>query len=395
MHRYRFGIEEEYFLVNRQSAAPRSELPKAFMAAAQKRLGNNLTTEILQSQIEVATPPLASSAEARAELSRYRSVLSEVGKEHGVGILAAGTHPLALPQQQRMTRKRRYTKVISDLGMVGLGNPISGLHVHVEVPKPDQRVEIMQRLVPFLPLLLALSTSSPFWCGYPTGLLGYRNAANDALPRTGFPEMFRDLAEYETYVKTLVDARIVPNATYVWWALRPSLQHPTLELRITDCCTAIVDSVAIAALFRALVRHVIRRPDLNANLSAVHRALVEENRWRAQRYGTDGTYIDLSTFEPVSFKVWLDAVILSLAEDIGAFGSQGDIQHLRTILKRGTSAHLQLEYYRSLRKFGRKPPEAIAEVTKWLRVSTEAGDFTARASEQRSMPTKKLAPELA
>jgi carboxylate-amine ligase len=207
--------------------------------------------------------------------------------------------------------------------------------------------------------------------------------------------MFRDLAEYETYVKTLVDAGIVPNATYVWWALRPSLQHPTLELRITDCCTAIVDSVAIAALFRALVRHVIRRPDLNANLSAVHRALVEENRWRAQRYGTDGTYIDLSTFEPVSFKVWLDAVILSLAEDIGAFGSQGDIQHLRTILKRGTSAHLQLEYYRSLRKFGRKPREAIAEVTKWLRVSTEAGDFTARASEQRSMPTKKLAPELA
>jgi carboxylate-amine ligase len=395
MHRYRFGIEEEYFLVNRQSAAPRSELPKAFMAAAQKRLGSNLTTEILQSQIEVATPPLASSAEARAELSRYRSVLSEVGKEHGVGILAAGTHPLALPQQQRMTRKRRYSKVISDLGMVGLGNPISGLHVHVEVPKPDQRVEIMQRLIPFLPLLLALSTSSPFWCGYPTGLLGYRNAANDALPRTGFPEMFRDLAEYETYVKTLVDAGIVPNATYVWWALRPSLQHPTLELRITDCCTSIADSVAVAALFRALVRHVIRCPDLNANLSAVHRALVEENRWRAQRYGTDGTYIDLSTFEPVSFKAWLDAVILSLTEDIGAFGSQGDIQHLRTILKRGTSAHLQLEYYRSLRKFGRKPREAIAEVTKWLRVSTEAGDFTARASEQRSMPTKKLAPELA
>jgi len=395
MHRYRFGIEEEYFLVNRQSAAPRSELPKAFMAAAQKRLGSNLTTEILQSQIEVATPPLASSAEARAELSRYRSVLSVVAESHNNEILADGTHPLALPQQQRMTRKRRYSKVISDLGMVGLGNPISGLHVHVEVPKPDQRVEIMQRLIPFLPLLLALSTSSPFWCGYPTGLLGYRNAANDALPRTGFPEMFRDLAEYETYVKTLVDAGIVPNATYVWWALRPSLQHPTLELRITDCCTSIADSVAVAALFRALVRHVIRCPDLNANLSAVHRALVEENRWRAQRYGTDGTYIDLSTFEPVSFKAWLDAVILSLTEDIGAFGSQGDIQHLRTILKRGTSAHLQLEYYRSLRKFGRKPREAIAEVTKWLRASTEAGDFTARASEQRSMPTKKLAPELA
>ena len=377
MHSYRFGIEEEYFLVDRQSAAPRSELPKAFMAAAQKRIGNNLTTEILQSQIEVATPPLANSAEAAAELSRYRSLLSAVGKEHGIGILAAGTHPLALPQQQRMTRKRRYTKVISDLGMVGLGNPISGLHVHVEVPEPDQRVEIMHRLVPFLPLLLALSTSSPFWCGYPTGLLGYRNAANDALPRTGFPEMFRDLAEYETYVKTLVDAEIIPNATYVWWALRPSLQHPTLELRITDCCTAVADSVAIAALFRALVRHVIRRPDLNADLGAVHRALVEENRWRAQRYGTDGTYIDLNTFERVPFKAWLEAVLVSLADDIETFGSEDDIQHLRAILKRGTSAHLQLEYHRSLRKF--------------RRVTAPCGVHSARPT-RRGAPIETLAP---
>src|SRR3954454_3048491 len=230
MHRYRFGIEEEYFLVNRQSAAPKSELPKPYMAAAQKRLGERLTTEILQSQIEVATPPLATSADAVTELAHYRAVLAEVGKEHGVGIVAAGTHPLAQPQQQRMTRKRRYSKVISYLGMVGLGNPISGLHVHVEVPEPDHRVEIMHRLVPFLPLLLALSTSSPFWCGYPTGLLGYRNAANDALPRTGFPEMFRNLAEYETYVRTLVDAGIVPMSG---GRCGLSLQHPTLELRIT------------------------------------------------------------------------------------------------------------------------------------------------------------------
>src|SRR5215204_3691873 len=395
MHQFRFGIEEEYFVVDRRTASIKCELPKGFMKGAGKKLGDRLMSELLQSQIEVATKPMSRPHEARDELLRFRSILAEIGSEQGLGIVAAGTHPLAIPHQQRMTKKRRYSKLIEDLGMVGLGNPLCGLHVHVEVPDPDLRVELMHRLVPFLPILLALSTSSPFWAGCETGLLGYRNAANDALPRTGFPEMFQNIQEYEAYIKTLVDAGIVPNATYVWWALRPSLQHPTLELRITDCCTSIADCVAVAALFRALVRRVIHEPDLNANLSAVHRALVEENRWRAQRYGTDGTYIDLSTFEPVSFKAWLDAVILSLTEDIGAFGSQGDIQHLRTILKRGTSAHLQLEYYRSLRKFGRKPREAIAEVTKWLRASTEAGDFTARASEQRSMPTKKLAPELA
>jgi carboxylate-amine ligase len=185
-----------------------------------------------------------------------------------------------------------------------------------------------------------------------------------------------------------------PNATYVWWALRPSLQHPTLELRITDCCTAIADSVAIAALFRALVRRVVHEPDLNANFSAVHRALVEENRWRAQRYGTDGTYIDLKSFEPIPFKAWLERVVALLEDDIGAFGIAGDIQHLRGILKRGTSAHLQLEYYRRFRKLGRKPREAVAEVTKWLRVSTEAGDFTATPYEQGSVPAKRIAPEL-
>lgn len=384
MHRFSFGIEEEYFLVSRQTGALKCELPQAYMAAAQRRLGAQLTTELLQSQIEVVTPPLERSEDAFSTLAGYRSVLTEVGKDHGIGILAAGTHPQAQPHQQRMTKKRRYSKVINDLGMVGLGNPISGLHVHVEVPEPDARVEIMHRLTPYLPMLLALSTSSPFWCGYPTGLLGYRNAANDALPRTGFPEYFRNLGEYETYVKTLVEAGIVPDATYVWWALRPSLQYPTLELRLTDCCTALADSVAIAALYRALVRHTVNHPERHRDLSAVQRALVEENRWRAQRYGTDGTYLDLDSLEAVSFRSWLERVIAMLADDIDALQIQEDIAKLRAIPKRGTSAHLQLEYYRALRKFGCTSREAVSYVSKWLRACTETGDFIDPARRERN-----------
>jgi len=395
MHSFRFGIEEEYFLVNRQTGTLKCELPKAFMAAAQRKLGKQLTTELLQSQIEVATPPLQRSEDAHAALSGYRSVLTEVGKDHGIGILAAGTHPQAQPHQQRMTKKRRYSKVISDLGMVGLGNPISGLHVHVEVPEPDARVEIMHRLMPYLPLLLALSTSSPFWCGYPTGLLGYRNAANDALPRTGFPENFRNLDEYQTYVDTLVEAGIVPDATYVWWALRPSLQYPTLELRLTDCCTALVDSVAIAALFRALVRHTINHPERHKELSAVQRALVEENRWRAQRYGTDGNYIDTESLEPVSFRTWLEGILSMLADDIDALQIEADIPKLRAIPKRGTSAHLQLEYYRALQKFGRTSREAVSDVSKWLRVCTESGDFIDPGRRERSSSRQHVSLQLA
>jgi carboxylate-amine ligase len=250
-----------------------------------------------------------------------------------------------------------------------------GLHVHVEVPDPDLRVEMMHRLVPFLPLLLALSTSSPFWAGSNTGLLGYRNAVNDALPRTGFPEMFRSMVDYEAYVDALVEAGIVPDATYVWWALRPSLRHPTLELRLTDCCTAVDDAVAIAALYRALVHHIYRNREVRSVYSPIMRALAEENRWRAQRYGTGGTYIDVLTREAKPFSVILDETLELISADFAKFHMEGEAKHLKTIAARGTSAHRQLEFYRSLRDSGRPPKAALREVSKYLRKSTEAGEL--------------------
>jgi carboxylate-amine ligase len=377
MYPFRFGMEEEYFVVDRRTAGVKCELPAAFMAAARRKIGHQLMTEILQSQVEVATAPATSARDARAELQWFRSTLAEVGREHGVGIVAAGTHPLAYPQQQRMTKKRRYKKVIDDLGMVGLGSPLCGLHVHVEVPEPDLRVEIMHRLVPFLPLLLALSTSSPFWAGYDTGLFGYRNAVNDAMPRSGFPEMFHNLSEYEHYVGALVQAKIIPDPTYIWWALRPSLKHPTLELRVTDCCTSVEDTVAIASLYRALVQHVTRHRKVNGEFCAVVRALSEENRWRAQRYGIDGTYLDIATNEAKPFKAVFDDTVALVSEEISDLAIEPEIESLRKILKRGTSAHLQLELYRTLLKFGRPKRQALRDVTKWLRASTEAGDFVA------------------
>jgi len=285
--------------------------------------------------------------------------------------------------------------------MVGLGNPLCGLHVHVEVPDPDMRVELMHRVVPFLPLLLALSTSSPFWAGCETGLLGYRNAANDALPRTGFPEMFQSLGEYEAYIAALVAAGIIADSTYVWWALRPSLQHPTLELRLTDCCTAVEDAVAIAALYRAMVHHLVRHRETNASFSAVVRALAEENRWRAQRYGTGGTYVDVVSGTAKPFAQLLEETLALLQDDIAELKMADEMQHLRRIVRQGTSAHRQLEHYRALRKFGRPPKQAIREVTKWLRASTEAGRFVdeqeglspARNAALRAQRSNALSPK--
>lgn len=375
MGEFGFGIEEEYFVVDRRTSGIKPQLSQPFMKAAKKKLGQSLMHELLQSQIEVATSPTDCSRDALQQLKHFRSALGEIGCDHNVGIVAAGTHPLALPQEQHTTTKQRYAKVAKDLGMVAWGHPLCGLHVHVEVPVPELRVEIMHRLVPFLPVLLALSTSSPFWAGCKTGLLGYRNAANDVFPRTGLPEMFHTVAEYESYVQALVASKIIADATYIWWALRPSLRHPTLELRITDCCTAVEDAVAIAALYRALVRKVVRDPRVNASFCPVARALVEENRWRAQRYGTNGSYVDIATRGVIHFNALLDDTLRAVEDDAAALGIEDDLAHILRIKQRGTSAHLQLQLYEALRKAGYPPRRALREVARWLRISTERGEF--------------------
>jgi glutamate---cysteine ligase / carboxylate-amine ligase len=375
MHSYRFGIEEEYFLVDRRTATIRRRLPERFMRDAKRYVGPSLMYELLQSQIEVATKPQTIADDARRELKHFRSTLAEIGEEHDVGIVAAGTHPGALPHQQVPTRKRRYTKIIDDLGMVGTGNPVCALHVHVEVPQPDKRIELMHRLEPFLPILLALSTSSPFWAGCETGLLGYRSAANDMMPRSGLPENFTSLSEYECFVHTLVGAGIIPDASHIWWALRPSLAHPTLELRITDSCTSVDDAIAIASLYRCIVRHLVNDTRVNARTTPLMRAFTTENTWRAQRYGIYGTFIDETTHELISFKHLLTCLLARLEDDAIALDLTGELGHLKVMIERGTSAHQQLHYYRLQLESGASESRSIEALCKWLLRSTEHADF--------------------
>src|SRR5207302_10073680 len=219
-----------------------------------------------------------------AELRELRRTVAAVAAEHGLAILAVGTHPTASWRDARQTEKERYDNVMHDLQMIGQRDLLCGLHVHVELPDPDDRVNVMCRMLAYLPLFLALSTSSPFWQSRRTGLKGYRLAAYDELPRTGVPELFRTKEEFDAYVAALVRAGVMEDASFVWWAIRPSLEHPTLELHAPDCCTLVEDSIAIAALYRVLARYLTRNPLLNQNIDAVARAIVVENKWRAQRY---------------------------------------------------------------------------------------------------------------
>jgi carboxylate-amine ligase len=368
---YKFGIEEEYFLVDAETKSVAREMPDAFLAKLKSMTGGQVMGEMLQSQLEVATAPHTNIADARTELKFLRQTVANIAAEHGLAILAVGTHPTAQWSRQSVqTPAERYDNVMEDLQMIGQRNMLCGLHVHVELPDPDDRVDVMMRMLPYLPLFIALATSSPFWRARPTGLKGYRLAAYDELPRTGVPELFRTPAEYEAYIAALVNAGVMQDSSYVWWAIRPSLKHPTLELRAPDSCTLVEDSIAIAALYRTLARRLTRNPWQNWDLTAVTRAIVVENKWRAQRYGVHGTFVDISGNGAITVAEMLEQVVEDVARDAVALDCLKEVQHCLSIVGSGTSADTQLSVYEQAQGRSEDRTVALRAVTDWIAEAT-------------------------
>lgn len=366
----RFGIEEEFFVVDAETKAVMRRMPPAFFDAAKQRLGDRLKGELLQSQVELTSSVHASFDTARTELKAMRAMLGEVAAQHGLAILASGTHPTALWATQRANDTPRSDSVMHDLQMLGQRNIVCGLHVHVEFDDLSRRVDVMSRIMPYLPILIALSTSSPFWQTRATGLMGYRLAAYDELPRTGLPELFRNEAEYDDYVALLVETRIIEDSSYVWWAIRPSRKYPTLELRAPDCCTRVEDTLAIAALYRTLVRHLIRNPEINANLSAVSRAVMQENKWRAQRYGVHGSLIDEKRRITLSMRDVVAETLDQVMEEAEALNCAREVAHCMEIATRGTSADGQLAVWKSALSLAETPHDALRAVKTWIAQET-------------------------
>jgi carboxylate-amine ligase len=290
-----------------------------------------------------------------------------VAAEYGLAILAAGTHPTAFWRHAQQTVKERYDTVMHDLQMIGQRDLLCGLHVHVELPDPGERLDVMYRMLPYLPLFLALSTSSPFWQSRRTGLKGYRLAAYDELPRTGVPELFRTRAEFDAYVAALVQAGVIADSSYIWWAIRPSLENPTLELRAPDSCTLVEDSIAIAALYRTLARHLHFNRWCNCDLDAVGRAIIVENKWQAQRYGVHATFAGEDG--AVTVADMLERVIFDTAADAAALGCAAEIDRCRAIVGAGTSADAQLAVFAAHHESG-DYDAALRAVTGWIAAAT-------------------------
>lgn len=367
------GIEEEYLLVDRETRDLVRNPPDALMDQLHKAIGEQVTSEFLRCQVEVGTKVCTEIGEARAELVRLRRLVVEVADGFGYAPIAASTHPFSHWDEQEHTKKERYDTLARDLAGAARRMVISGMHVHVGIEDDDLRIDLMNQVRYFLPHLLALSTSSPFWQGEDMGLQSYRLTIWDALPRTGLPDSFDGYSEYQRLVQQLVETGIIPDSTMLWWDIRPSGRFPTLESRITDICTQLDDGIAIAATYQALLSMLYRLRQQNQRWRLYPATLMGENRWRAQRYGVSGELIDFGKGTLTSFDALCDEIIEMTAEDAARLGSRDEISHIRRIARRGTSADQQRRVYSDAMTGGAEPHDALVAVVDHLIEETAAG----------------------
>lgn len=362
---FTLGIEEEYLLVDADTGdlAP---APQALMDACTAELGDQVSPEFLRCQIEIGTPVSATVTEARDHLRRLRACVARHAADHGLAPISASCHPLADWRDQDHTDKDRYNQLSRDLGSVAQRMVICGMHVHVGIPDKAQRIDLMNQLSYFLPHLLALSASSPFWQGQDTGLASYRTTVFGGMPRTGLPPLMRSWDEYERSIAALTDLEVIEDSSKIWWDLRPSNKFPTLETRICDACPRIEDAVTLAALIQATLRMLWRLSRSSIRWRAYDNFLLGENRWRAMRYGTSEGLIDFGARQIVPFDQIAEDWLALIAQDADALDSQPQVARLRDMVARGTAAQAQRDVAARARSAGATPPEVMRAVTKHL-----------------------------
>ena len=370
---FTIGIEEEYLLVDARTRDLVHEAPPEVLAECEALLEGQVTPEFLQCQIEVGTRVCATVAEARSDLVRLRGTVAAVARSHGLRLIAASTHPFATWGEQKRTEKERYQTIERDLQEVVRRLVICGMHVHAGIEDDDLRIDLMSQVSYVLPHLLALATSSPFWQGHETGLKSYRISVWDEMPRTGLPEHFESHGEFRRFLDVLTCTGIVEDGTKLWWDVRPSVRFPTLEMRISDVCTRLEDTVCVAALYVSWLRMLYRLRTGNQRWRHYPRMFVAENRWRAQRYGIDQGLVDFGRGTVVGYPELLDEMIELCAEDAQALGCTSEVGHARRIVERGTSAHWQLRTYHDAIAGGADGHEALRAVVDMLVEETMYG----------------------
>ena len=345
---FTLGIEEEFQIVDPHTRELRSHVSE-ILAEGKTLLGEQVKPEMIQSMIEVGTGICKDIKEARTDITNLRGILSGLVRKKGLEIVAAGTHPFSHWQDQKIFENARYELIVEENQMIARSLLTFGLHVHVGIADPDRAIHIMNAVRYMLPHVLALSTSSPFWLGVHTGLKSYRSEVFTRFPRTGIPDHFESYTSFQRYVALLIETGCIDDGKKIYWDVRPHPFFPTLEFRICDIPTRVDDTIAIAALFQALVAKFNKLLDQNLTYRLHHKMLIEENKWRAVRYGLDGKMIDFGKGKEVPIRDLIRELLEFVDEVVNDLGSRKEIEHIYTILERGTSADEQLRVWRETR----------------------------------------------
>jgi carboxylate-amine ligase len=344
-HLFTVGVEEEFQIVDPETWQLRSHVSE-LLASSAATIGDQVKRELHQSIVEVGTKICANVGELAEEIVRCRRELADAAERVGLRVAAAGTHPFSSWTDQALSPGERYANIVDELQLLARSLLIFGLHVHVAVPDRSLTIELMNEARYFLPHLLALSTSSPFWMGHDTGLKSYRTAVFRRFPRTGIPDRFESWSEYQEYVDLLVELRSLDNAKKVWWDIRPHPTFGTLEFRICDVPTAPRATIAIAALAQAIIVKLAKLRARNLGFRLYHRRLIEENKWRASRYGIDGKLIDFGRRQEVPMRDLAIELLAFVDDVVDELGSRREVEYVRRIVDEGTSADRQLRVYR-------------------------------------------------
>ena len=334
------GVEEEYQIID--SAGDLHSHIDALLAAATPRLGDKVKGEMMQSVVEVGTSICENVEEARAQLADMRGTLASLLEPEALRIACAGTHPFSRWHEQEITQNDRYKMLEEELQDVVRSLLIFGLHIHVGIPDRELRIEVLNEARYFLPHLLALSTSSPFWMGRNTGLKSYRSVIWSSFPRTGIPPELSSFDEYENYVDLLVKTGSIDNGKKIWWDLRAHPSFPTLEFRVCDQTTRLEETICIAALIQAICAKLLQLRDRNLGFRKYMPALIGENKWRAIRYGLDGKLIDFGKQAEVPMRELALELVEFVDDVVDDLGSRSAVEYVHTILAEGTSADRQL-----------------------------------------------------
>jgi len=362
---FTIGIEEEYLLVDRDSLGL-AEAPLEMMEACQAEIQGQVAPEFLKCQIEIGTKVCRTVAEAREDLKRLRSCVAAHAATYNLAPIAASCHPFSDWREQHHTDKERYNVLHDDLAGVVRRMLICGMHVHVGIAEPDRRIDLINQLSYFLPHLLALSCSSPFWQGRDTGLDSYRLTVFDNLPRTGLPPRMESFGEFVRSVKVLTDLGVIEDSSKIWWDLRPSSRFPTIEARICDVQPRLEHTLTLAALTQSITRMLWRLATRNQRWRIYDTFLLAENRWRAQRYGIREGLIDLGRSEIVPMADLVEEMTELVFEDAQHFGALKEIETAQDIVRSGTSSTRQRQVYLDALEGGGDNQHALQAVVRHL-----------------------------